>query len=244
MRLIHRMAVSDKNLPLLSYLHRHGCDINAHSFNSKDTPLLIAIQLEQFETVKFLVENGADVNMGTGLPVYHVSPLRTALERGNHEIVKFLLGAEGINLNVCTKAYKESVLESSLNDYPDFIEMLVEAGCDPNCADRYGRTPLTVMANGRNRDMVKFLIQHGADVNKKDFSYCNTVPLLESVRLGRLILVNFVLKLIGTLDNSDLNLIRTLDSWDFNLIQTLANWDQILKEKHQSIWALFLWGPK
>ena len=199
------MAVCDKNLPLLTRFLWHGCDINAQTLHAKDTPLLIAIHMEQFETVKFLVENGADINMGTGSPIYHVSPLRTALDRGNHEIVKLLLGAEGINLNLCD-SHKESVLATSLSHYPDFIEMLVEAGCDPNCMDRYGRTPLTIMANGQNTDMVKLLIQHGADVNKKDFS--NTVPLLKSVPLGRLILVSSVLKLIRTLDNSDLILFR------------------------------------
>ena len=176
------MVANDKNLPLLSYLHEYGCDINAQALHTKDTPLLIAIRLKQFETVKYLVEHGAEVNKGIG-PVNHVSPLRMALGTGNREIVKLLLAAKGINLNVCD-SQNESVLATSLSHYPDFVEMLVEAGCDPNCTDRYGRTPLTLMANSRNTDMVKFLIQHGADVNKKDFS--NTVPLLKSVRLGKL----------------------------------------------------------
>lgn len=180
-RLIHRMAMADQNLPLLICLHQLGCDINAQTLNTRDTPLLIAIQFEQFETVKFLVENGVDINMGTGSSIYHVSPLRTALERGNREIVKLLLGAKYIDLNGYD-SHNESVLATSLSHYPDFISMLMEAGCDPNCTDRFGRTPLTLMANSRNTNMVKLLIQHGADVNKKDFS--NTVALLKSVRLG------------------------------------------------------------
>ena len=189
LRLIHRLVVADKNLPLLARLLQNGCDINAQTLHTKDTPLLLAIHMQQLQTVKLLIEHGADVNLGTGSMVYHVSPLRTALERGNRDIVKLLIDTKRINLNAIDK-FKESILSISLSHYPDFIEMLVEAGCDPNCTDRYGRTPLTVMANSRNTEMVKFLIQHGADVNRKDFS--NSLPLMKSVRLGEFLLKTYL----------------------------------------------------
>ena len=73
----------------------------------------------------------------------------------------------------------------SLRSFPEFVEPLLEAGADPDITGRDGRTPLT-LACATNTAMVKLLIEHGANVNKRNGSH--ETPLAISVRLGKYML--------------------------------------------------------
>jgi cytohesin len=48
------------------------------------------------------------------------------------------------------------------------MTMLLEAGADPNQADRYGYTPLMAAANARLLECVEVLLKHGAKASRRD----------------------------------------------------------------------------
>ena len=48
------------------------------------------------------------------------------------------------------------------------VELFLEAGMDPNAAGKDGKTALMVAARGGYMEIVKLLLDKGADVNAKD----------------------------------------------------------------------------
>lgn len=51
------------------------------------------------------------------------------------------------------------------------VRKLLEAGADPNAANKYGATPLINATNKGHFEVVKLLVENGADVNQKDVFY-------------------------------------------------------------------------
>lgn len=98
-------------------------------FPEKLTPLQLACSKGNFEMVKFLVENGADVNYRTlnasFPPLWHAS-----VESNNPEIVRYLI-ENGANVNTLSR-YIERILRDF--EFPsngmEIIRELVNAGTD------------------------------------------------------------------------------------------------------------------
>ena len=173
----------DCSLPLLTFLKEHHCDLNATTLHKKDTAILIAVALNQPETVKYLIRNGAEVNRGDG-PINRIPPLVFAVQRKKEGVVEILLTAKNIDLNV-RDDNETPIIMLCARQLPECVKKLLEAGADPNVVDKYGRTLLTLFsAATQYTELIELLVQHGADVNKRD-NYSNTVPLLRPVRRGR-----------------------------------------------------------
>lgn len=64
-----------------------------------ETALTVAIRRRNIETVKLLVDNGADINLVDG---FHLSPLKCAIDTGNRELID-LLTARGAALRLDSK---------------------------------------------------------------------------------------------------------------------------------------------
>ncbi|KAL4782879.1 ankyrin repeat-containing domain protein [Aspergillus varians] len=52
------------------------------------------------------------------------------------------------------------------------VHLLLDAGCDPNNTDKFGRTLLFHAVDGNHRGLVVFLLQAGADVNARQSAEC------------------------------------------------------------------------
>jgi ankyrin repeat protein len=107
------------------------------------TALVFAAREGDLETVKLLVEAGADVNQVTN---YGWSPLLTATQNKNYQIGKYLL-EHGANPNIANNGGWRPIYLATDNrniesgDYPvrpadmdhlDFIKMLIDKGADVN----------------------------------------------------------------------------------------------------------------
>ena len=176
------MARKDNYLPFLTFLHEHKCDLDAQTWRLQETAVGIAIRLEQVEVLKFLVRNGADVNMYSN-PERHTLPLYDAVQTRNIEILQTLLSAKTINVNPIEEWPSRWILVHCINIFPDGVESLLRAGADPNASGRYGGTPLAASAISKNTEMVKLLIQYGASVNFEDSM--TQAPLQHSVTAGK-----------------------------------------------------------
>ncbi|MBE6838406.1 MAG: hypothetical protein E7507_02520 [Ruminococcus sp.] len=154
---------------------------------------------ENIEKIKFLIENGADVNhrvyredghyesddmsygFNYGCPCGYTA-LMYAVNGGHVETVKLLIenGAD-VNVRDCSDMnllmylydYNYANTPSPTDEEIIAIaELLIENGVDVNATDKYGQTVLKYAVNhkAKNYEAISFLIENGADVNAIDES--------------------------------------------------------------------------
>jgi len=154
----------DKNIEKIKFLIENGADVNHrvyredghyesdmfHGFNDGcncgRTALIYAVNGGHVETVKLLIENGADVNVRD---------------------------CSDMNLLMYLYDYNYANTPSPTDEEIIAIaELLIENGVDVNATDKYGQTVLKYAVNhkAKNYEAISFLIENGADVNAIDES--------------------------------------------------------------------------
>ncbi len=152
---LHHAALYNQ-LELAKHCLRHGADPNAES--EYGTPLHNAAAKAEIEIVKLLLDNGAD----TSTRSLWNTPLHRAVENKGADIVDLLLKAgadpDAIGQNRRTSLHKAAQY-GNLKAAKRFLELKANV----NAKDRFGWTPLHVAQY--KPKMIKFLIEHGADVH-------------------------------------------------------------------------------
>ena len=162
-------------------LIKKGTPVNAHGPTYGKTPLVLAILHRHPETVKALLENGADVHFADGsqrYPIYfcHISTVEIMtliLAKGGDREVDFYAGATAKAPNGIGKTCLGSVCAYGQGD-PAMIPLLVKAGANPNKKYIYLKSTPLILAIEKERKgfdnavYVKALIENGADVNLKN----------------------------------------------------------------------------
>lgn len=140
-----------------------GMDPNTR-YKANTTVLMEAALFGRADTVKALLERGADVNARDD---FGRTALIFAIQYGAHaDIVKDLL-KKGADTNA-TLADGRTPLMLSI-DSPDIVKALVEKGADINAKNRdTGESVLMTMVLADNPESVKSLLDRGASVNAKD----------------------------------------------------------------------------
>ncbi len=131
------------------------------------TPLMIAISSKHFEIVKLLLEKGANINATTKEGTV---PLITALCYSTKEIVDLLLNDEELDVNFQDK-WGKSALFYVIENYVSIL--------DKNAPE-----------NVNILNIVKKLVELGADVNVKD--YRNYGLLFSAAKKGALMIVEYL----------------------------------------------------
>jgi hypothetical protein len=116
--------------PICDVLIKRGAQVNLQS--GKFDSALAAAALGNIKTVKYLVEQGADVNLQLQTGRYG-SALVAAAWGGNTEIVKFLVeqGAD-VNLQLQTGSYGSALAVAAARRNTGIVKFLVEQGADVN----------------------------------------------------------------------------------------------------------------
>ena len=155
----------DKNIERIKFLIENGADVNHrvyredghyesdmfHGFNDGcncgRTALIYAVNGGHVETVKLLIENGADVNVR---------------DCSDMNLLMYLYNMD-IYANTPSPTDEEIIA---------IAELLIENGVDVNATDKYGQTVLKYAVNykAKNYEAISFLIENGADVNAIDES--------------------------------------------------------------------------
>jgi ankyrin repeat protein len=130
---------------------------------SESEALRTAIRNGNREIFELLVKAGASVNPSeTGL----WSPLTDAAFGKHFDIMKLLIES---GAKVDAPDHRGVTLLASSGFFDTTVTtILLEAGADPNAADRDGATALMKASGYGLKQTVKILIDHHADVNKKD----------------------------------------------------------------------------
>lgn len=126
------------------------------------SPLISAVHGNKLEVVKFLISNGADVNI---VDPNGDTPLLAAIKWKHPEIAEILL-EKGADVNVREKFYRYTPLHIALESgFDDLAKKLIAKGADLNAQDYSGDSPLHVAVSEKKLEMVKLIVSKGANVN-------------------------------------------------------------------------------
>lgn len=167
-------AVKNGDVESAKMLIEKGGDIEYCDSEKQEPMLQIAVKKSDKEMVSLLLDNGADKNC--------VCNGKTPLDFATNEEIIILLKSKGAK----TKAELEAEAEESRKKYQmqimlnenlltaiqkraiDIVESLIAQGADVNYSTMQGNTPLTFAISAGNMDILKLLLQNGADPNKKN----------------------------------------------------------------------------
>lgn len=153
--------------------------------NFKVTLLGIAAMNGNSKVARFLIDQGADVNVKSAEGM--TALIAAVAFSQSVETVSMLIKA-GADINAQDDIGRSALIEAvHVDGRPEIIELLIRAGADVNLQDKYGETALmwsASMPNYPNKDnednkdshrlteykneIVRFLIKSGADVNIHD----------------------------------------------------------------------------
>ena len=157
-------------MAIIQYLVQNGANINATCFwsyfephqeySTGCKPIHVAALLGKYDMVKYLVENGADINARNSKDI---TPLLSSLQDTYDKLIK-------------DKGYAEIKNRQKIAIY------LIEKGADISVFDRL-KTPLHYAVKNGYEDLVKILVNKGANVNARD-SFKQT-PLMILARFAK-----------------------------------------------------------
>jgi ankyrin repeat protein len=132
--------------------------------------LLSATREGDYEKVKKLIEEGADVNMKDWIGW---TPLHLACwwDHKDYESIMILLIEKGANVNAKDNYGNTPLHLTAIQGYTRRGELLIKRGADVNAKDKIGRAPLHRVAEKNYKEFGEMLIKNGADKNAKDIFY-------------------------------------------------------------------------
>ncbi|KAJ9598100.1 hypothetical protein L9F63_026796 [Diploptera punctata] len=173
-------ALSEGYVNLLEYILKCGVRIQhdfTHKYGYKTTMLHIAIEHKQLEMVRFLLEQGADVEMCGGW--YKRTPLMWATEWGHVKISECII-EHGASVNATTENGYTALSLAVCGGKHEVGKILLEKGADIELSDKYNKTPLMRAAERGHIKAVELLIKHGANINAKVHSGFTALSLAAS----------------------------------------------------------------
>ena len=180
-------AKNNRLLGIANRLLKDEADLN-QPFNARFKPsakghalLVWAVAKENSETVKFLLDNGADPNVklmagSTESAIFESTPavnIEISMEnikfkRGQtKEICKLLING-GADVNYKNQLGQTVLHKAAVNARDDICALLLENGADINTQDKMGNTALHKAAMYGSYKVVELLIKKGAEIDLKN----------------------------------------------------------------------------
>jgi len=174
-------------------------------------PLIVATRLGQLDSVKCLLEHGANVNLEDSdrkTALHHAAssgqsdvmkelldnkaevnardntwktPLHYAADNGHLTAVKTCL-SYGADVNKVDKSNRTALYKAASNGHSDVMKELLGNKAEVNATDKHGQTPLHWAAVNGHLNAVIICLSYGADVNKVDNN--NKTALMNAAYCG------------------------------------------------------------
>jgi ankyrin repeat protein len=193
------VAVLQAKMDTLEVLLKYFPDINLRD-ESYQTPLLLAVQMEDLEIIGALLNHTSNEE--------RLSALHYAVQSNSIDSLKLLLAFEAhTNIGDTIIAFNPLHYAVRKNN-PLLLELLAKyASKDIDAVDRNGHTALHVAVMNNDGEAAKILLQSGANPdarNKK--SRTSPTPLQYAKMIGKTQMVNYLMKYLGkNIQLSDLN---------------------------------------
>lgn len=159
---------------LLNFSLEYGCNVN-DSDSEDETPLMYAVRYSDPETVKLLIESGADVNVRNEIndtPLMSVGASRINNAEKIIKILRSLIenGADVNAQNIKGENALMKILEGLCCVNEEMIRILIDAGINVNAESNDGSNALSI-AIENYFELVKILLEAGADINLLKSAY-------------------------------------------------------------------------
>src|SRR6266699_1709521 len=166
---------------VVELLAAKGANVNARAARGQ-TALMWAVAQKHPEVVKVLLANGADIHARSeswtevmAVPPHGYLEYNRAIPHGSDTALMFaarvddlasakLLVAAGANVNDEDAWGVSAVVRAAHSGFTDVVEFLLAKGANAN-SDRAGFTALHEAVMRRDENLVKVLLDHGADAN-------------------------------------------------------------------------------
>ncbi|XP_018564508.1 uncharacterized protein LOC108905920 [Anoplophora glabripennis] len=172
-------------------------DFNVRN-NEGHTALYFAVESNTLDTVKYLVEKGADV---TTSDIRGRTPLHIAVHECNLKTVAYLV-THGADVNVRDNKGHTPLYVAAVSCELDAVEYLVGHGANVNIGDHKGRTPLHVAVDRCKMDVVEYLIACGANCHVRNKDGHTALHLAALAGGSGLVKFPAVLEVVGSDDTA------------------------------------------
>ena len=165
-------AANKGNLHLLKLLNMNGLDVQQVTSDGVNCIMAASIGTGDCETVRWLIEQGVDVNHCDD---EHFSAVLWAAQVGNLDVLK-LLFTEGANIHQVGGDGANSIISATqgTGDY-DTVSWLIEQGVNVNYCDDDYFTAVHVAAEKGNLDVLKLLHEKGANIHQVSREGINSI---------------------------------------------------------------------
>ena len=178
------------NIPSLDEYFKQDWNIENKISLSKyieQTPLDFALMMESFDSVKWLVEKGVNLN------VKHNPSFLSAVRYCNEDIIRYLV-ANGAKINVLNNVKSEAFQQALYGKRYENLPLIHELG---HSVEKYGGEAFRQAVNDKNYDVLEFFISNNVDINynKPDMVYSfNSTPLCVAARYVNLDMCKYLVK--------------------------------------------------
>lgn len=151
-------AVENGSIDSVKLLLEQGADPNVT--DQHDNPILNGASYNGFaDIVEILLAYGADPNITDSAGV---TPLYRAVEQGNLKSAEVLLNHPMIQIDK-SGAFETFLTRAIRNKDHELAKLLLEKGVDPNSVNLFGNSPLHIVAEDGQLDLVTLLLSYDAD---------------------------------------------------------------------------------
>ena len=141
-----------------------GVNIN-QIFDDGNNALSEALNSQNYDIFKYLVERGADVNLKVGIE--KTTPLHKLIQysMSDHiDLIQLLLD-HGADINAKDKYFHTPLSTAIYSGKLNIVKYLLEHGADVNMSSKF--SPLYIALQMNNYEIFKCLVEHGADIHFK-----------------------------------------------------------------------------